>query len=177
MENKKLIILSSMIILVLSILFFFVAYFSFYSSSNCNRDSGLVCGENNITYENECKAFSNDSVIVHVGDCAIETSIVEREDGGAICNQNSGKICGSDNITYDSDCDLLLAEVGIAYYGECLESTFDECTSLPDIADSAMDRYEGLENLGGEDLVEIGMGVEGDDDLLTENVTITVPEE
>ncbi|XP_063402411.1 ovomucoid-like [Mytilus trossulus] len=64
------------------------------SSQDCNADSGEVCGEDMITYQNECHASHRGIAVSCKGTCPC----------GCECSQQRRQVCGQDDKTYWNEC-------------------------------------------------------------------------
>ena len=85
----------------------------------CPEIYSPVCGDDDVTYDNECLATRAGAEVAHEGECT---------DDECVCIAVWDPVCGDDGLTYDNPCAADCAGVEIAYRGECT----DECV-CPDV--------------------------------------------
>lgn len=74
-----------------------------------------LCGEDGVTYENECTMNCTGATKLHDGSCESSTACP--------CPLTYIPVCGDDGKTYDNECLLKCASsMGMAYKGECQEA-------------------------------------------------------
>lgn len=91
------------------------------SKAQCIRKCGnklkSVCGEDNVTYRNEClmKCFYKKK-LKSFGPCPSQS------DNSCICTALYDPVCGVDGKTYGNACNAACAKVAVAYTGACKTS-------------------------------------------------------
>ncbi|XP_078338097.1 uncharacterized protein LOC111133805 [Crassostrea virginica] len=82
-----------------------------FSSQSCVGEQSLVCGEDGVTYANECYAKKAKKDIVRVGPCL--------ESRKCRCNRLMDDVCGSNGIQYYNACLARCHGVEEYTYGKC----------------------------------------------------------
>jgi hypothetical protein len=124
------------VIFIVSLGVFFTIFILFAGNGDyersCIEDSGPVCGSDEVTYANECDAFSAGVEVYYSGDCLEE---------GLICDFSSGPVCGSDEVTYANECAALTSDINEFSAGPC---SADEVMG-PDSGFSEPPKFEGID--------------------------------
>jgi hypothetical protein len=79
-----------------------------------------VCGTDNVTYPNACRAFCAGAYDPsQPGACPSRNLSIERQECRSNCSLGSGIVCGANGVTYDNTCALCDANVPLAHAGAC----------------------------------------------------------
>ncbi|MBI1839117.1 MAG: hypothetical protein HYR95_02400 [Candidatus Colwellbacteria bacterium] len=91
----------------------------------CIEEYEPVCGVDERTYGNECKARVANVRVRYKGECrAKEESRVEKpKEEGKLCTQVYDPVCGADDRTYSNSCFADIARIQVKHRGECGKPT------------------------------------------------------